>query len=89
MPRRKQRTLLFEIPGGFTQGQEVWSLASNAHDTKPLRYGDRGFVQGPAESDPEKVTVRFDPPAELWDVEPSALSTTKPSMEVCLCAHTE
>ena len=40
--------LYFEIPSGFTQGQDVWSLISVDHSTKPLKYGDHGVVEGPS-----------------------------------------
>ena len=44
-----------EISGGYEVGQEVWSLVSEAHDTKPLTYGDRGIVRRPGKTDPQKV----------------------------------
>ena len=64
----------------------MWSLVNVELDAGPLRYGDRGFVQGPAENDSGKVTVKFDPPVGMWAAPLEGLSTTKLGT-VCRCAQ--
>ena len=67
--------------------ENVWALSRRQwgnDGTKLLRVGEHGLVQGPSEIYPTtKLSVRFDPPAGLWDVYPYQLSRSK--AEVCFC----
>ena len=75
---RSRCNCFVELPGGFIQGQEVWSLYSGNHATKQIRFGDHGIVQGPAKG---QIKVLFDAPTGVWHMNPEHLSTTM--VEVC------
>ncbi len=51
---------------------------------EPVAVGDRGVVQGPSTNDDKtRVSVKFDPPAGLWNCLPDHIRRTKDEPVCC------